>query len=58
MLWALEGARVAERLDQRDKAVTGYQYVADAWRHADPVLQPYVRDARSGLERLTAEPAP
>jgi serine/threonine-protein kinase len=58
VLWALERARVAERLKQRDKAVTGYQYVADAWRHADSVLRPYVQDARSGLERLTAEPSP
>jgi hypothetical protein len=52
----LERARLAERLGDREKAVTSYQFVADAWRHADPELQPYVVEARSGLERLTGDP--
>ena len=34
----------------RDKAVQSYQYVADVWRHADPELQPYVTEAREGLQ--------
>jgi hypothetical protein len=46
---------VAERLGERTKAVEGYQYVADAWRRADPELEPYVREAKGGLQRLTAE---
>jgi hypothetical protein len=52
----LERARLAERLGDREKAVKSYQFVADVWRHADPELQPYVVEARKGLERLTDEP--
>jgi len=55
VVWALERARVAERLGDRGKALEGYQYVADAWRRADPELEPYVREAKGGLQRLTAE---
>ena len=56
VLWTLERARVAERMGEREKAVHGYQYVADVWRHADPELQPYVTEAREGLSRMTSEP--
>ena len=56
VIWALERARVAERLGERDTAVRGYQYVADVWRHADPELQTYVTEAKQGLARLTSEP--
>jgi len=56
VIWALERARVAERLGERDGAIRGYQYVADVWRHADPELQPYVTEATQGLARLTSEP--
>jgi hypothetical protein len=56
VLWTLERARVAERMGDREKAVHGYQYVADVWRHADPELQPYVTEAREGLGRMTSEP--
>jgi eukaryotic-like serine/threonine-protein kinase len=55
--WALEQARVAERLGQREKALQWYGFVAKVWRHADPELRPYVDEARSGLQRLTAERA-
>jgi hypothetical protein len=55
VLWTLERGRVAERLDQRQKAADAYQRVADVWRHADPELQPYVTEAKEGLARLTAE---
>jgi serine/threonine-protein kinase len=55
--WALEQARVAERLGQREKALHWYGFVAKVWRHADPELRPYVDEARSGLQRLTAERA-
>ncbi len=56
VIWALERARVAERLGERDEAIRGYQYVTDLWRHADPELQPYVTEATQGLARLTSEP--
>jgi serine/threonine-protein kinase len=55
--WALEQARVAERLGQREKAIHWYGFVTKVWRHADPELRPYVDEARSGLQRLTAERA-
>jgi hypothetical protein len=46
---------VAERLADRQTAIQSYQYVADVWRHADPVLQPYVTEAREALARMTSE---
>jgi eukaryotic-like serine/threonine-protein kinase len=51
----LERSRIAEALGDRDKAVRGYQFVVDAWRQADPELQPYVTEAREGLARLRGE---
>ena len=56
VLGRLNRARIAERLGDRDQAAGLYQYVLDAWRHADPELQPHVAAARDGLERLAAEP--
>jgi len=53
---ALERARLAERLGERELGITLYQRVVDTWRHADPELQPYVTEARAGLQRLTGEP--
>jgi tetratricopeptide (TPR) repeat protein len=53
----LEAARAAERLGQRKRAAAHYQFVVDVWRHADPELEPYLREARAGLERLVAEPS-
>ncbi len=50
----LERARIAERLGDRETALRCYRYVAAIWLHADPELQPYVREARTGLERLSA----
>ncbi len=52
----LNRARLAERLGERDQAVGLYQYVLDAWRHADPELRPHIAAARDGLERLAGEP--
>jgi eukaryotic-like serine/threonine-protein kinase len=54
----LQQARAAERLGERSRAIEYYQFVADAWRNADPELQPYVAEARGALERLTGEPRP
>jgi Tfp pilus assembly protein PilF len=51
----LEAARTAERLGQIKRAAAHYQFVVDVWRHADSELEPYVREARAGLERLASE---
>jgi tetratricopeptide (TPR) repeat protein len=48
---ALERAEIAERLGDRATAVARYQFVIDAWRRADPELQPFVAQARAGLQR-------
>jgi serine/threonine-protein kinase len=58
VLTRLETARSAERVGQLKRATDDYQYVVDAWRHADPELHPYVSEARQGLARLTSEPRP
>ena len=58
VLLDLERARIAERLHDVPRAIEGYRYVVGMWRHADPELQPFVAEARQGLERLTAEPRP
>jgi hypothetical protein len=55
ILGALERGRLAERLGERDAAVTDYQYVAAIWQRADPELQPYVSEAREGIQRLVGE---
>ena len=54
-IWALERARLAEKVGEREKARHWYGYVADLWRHADPELQTSVAEAREALRRLTAE---
>jgi tetratricopeptide (TPR) repeat protein len=56
VLGTLNRARVAERLGERDQAAGLYQYVLDAWRHADPELRSHVAAAQDGLERLAGEP--
>ena len=52
----LDRARIAERLHDRETAIRSYQFVVDAWRHADPELLPVVAEAKQGLARLTGEP--
>ncbi|HKN66165.1 MAG TPA: hypothetical protein VJW73_07800, partial [Gemmatimonadaceae bacterium] len=53
---ALERARLAERLGQRDRAVEEYARVADLWRNADaPQLRDARDEARSALQRLDAD---
>ena len=54
----LERARLAEKLGEGALAIQCYQFVADIWRNADPILSPYVEQARAGLQRLTKEPRP
>jgi serine/threonine-protein kinase len=55
VLGVLERGRIAESLGEPQKARDSYQFVVDVWRHADPELELYVREARVGLERLAAE---
>lgn len=57
VLGTLERGRIAERLGDHAAAAKSYQFVMDAWRHADPELRPYVDEARAGLARLSREPA-
>jgi hypothetical protein len=54
-LGVLERGRIAESLGERQQARDSYQFVVDVWRHADPELEPYIRDARAGLVRLADE---
>ena len=58
VLGRLERGRVAERLGDNEKALKSYGFVANVWRNADSELQPYVAEARAGLQRLTTEPRP
>jgi hypothetical protein len=55
VLWSLLRGRVGERLGERERAARAYAWVVGMWRNADPELQPYVKEAREGLARLTAE---
>jgi hypothetical protein len=55
VLGVLDRGRIAEKLGERQKAKDSYQFVTDAWRSADPELESYVREARSGLERLNGK---
>lgn len=58
VLWMLERGRVNERLGNHPTALDAYLYVANAWRAADAPFQPYVAEARRGIERLRSDPAP
>jgi serine/threonine-protein kinase len=49
VMWTLERARVALKLGHTDVALASYALVADAWRDADPELQPLVYEARQAL---------
>lgn len=55
VLYALERARVSERLGKRAEAIEGYSLVVDAWANADAELQPMVSEAREALGRLRAD---
>ena len=52
VLWALERARVAERLGDPATARRSYTVVVGAWRDADADLAPIVDEARTALRRL------
>jgi len=52
VVWTMERARVFDHLGRSDRAIESYAFVADAWRTADPELQPYVRESQAALARL------
>ena len=54
-LATLELGRLAEAMGEREKAIQAYQFVVNAWRRADPELQPYVTEAWDALARLRKE---
>jgi tetratricopeptide (TPR) repeat protein len=56
VLAALDRARLAERLGDRQKAEERYRFVAEVWRNADPSLQRYVTEARAGIARVRRPP--
>jgi hypothetical protein len=55
VLGVLEQGRIAEGMGEREKATQSYQFVTDAWRGADPELQPFVAEARTALTRMSRE---
>ena len=55
VLAMLDRARIAESLGEREKAMQSYRFVVDVWRGADPELQPFVVEARTGLTRMSRE---
>jgi eukaryotic-like serine/threonine-protein kinase len=52
VIWTMERARVFDRLGRRAEAAKNYAFVVEAWRNADPELQPIVRAARAALQRI------
>ncbi|HEU4463531.1 MAG TPA: BTAD domain-containing putative transcriptional regulator [Gemmatimonadota bacterium] len=50
--------QVYEQLGEEQKARAAFQYFADAWQDADPPLQPFVREARQAIVRLSPSPTP
>jgi hypothetical protein len=52
VIWTMERARVFDRLGRRQDAIANYEFVAAAWRTADPELQPWVREAHAAVRRL------
>jgi hypothetical protein len=55
-VWAevamLDRGRIAEHLGDKPRAIDSYLLVAEFWRHADPALQPVVRESEEALRRL------
>jgi hypothetical protein len=50
----LQLARLLERSGRSAEALQAYQFVAYAWRNADPELRPQVEEARRAVARLSA----
>jgi hypothetical protein len=56
IVWTMERARVFDKLGRNSEAIENYEFVAAAWRTADPELQPWVQEARSAAKRLRGGP--
>ena len=56
IVWTMERARVFDRLGRSAEAIENYEFVAAAWRTADPELQPWVREAVQAAKRLRGQP--
>jgi serine/threonine-protein kinase len=52
VMFALWRGQAAEHLGQLQKAASAYRFIARAWVHGDPQLQPYVSEAVAGLQRV------
>lgn len=52
VVFALERGRVAERMGARPDAARAFQFVAEAWLHADPELSAWVAEARQASRRV------
>jgi len=52
VVWVLERARLAEQVGEAEQAIRDYRFVTRVWTHADPELQPSVREAESAVLRL------
>ncbi len=52
VVWALERARVNERVGNLTAAIAAYDFVVRAWEHADAELQPFVDEAREAVARI------
>lgn len=48
-------AQSYEQTGEHEKARKEYAFFIEAWKDADPELQPWVEDARRALDRLTPD---
>jgi hypothetical protein len=55
LLRTLALARAADRAGDRTTAIDAYSRIEDFWIHADPELQPVVKEARAALARLSSD---
>jgi serine/threonine-protein kinase len=54
VLFALEAGRIGAVLGDATAARKSYEWALASWRHADPLLEPFVREARTELQGLAA----
>ena len=55
LLRTLALARAADRAGDSKTAIDAYARIEDEWAHADPELQPAVKEARAALARLSSD---
>ena len=54
----LARGRLYEELGERERAAESYERFLSMWQDADPALEPQLREARAGLERVRKGMAP